>query len=151
MNRPQTKRLYRLIAGICIITFLVFGFRAVDELWDDSLGDYLTDQSDSKWRDHNIMTDREFDRILAEKGPSAAQEFRKSPHPDTRHYQAWYRAWQFKNVYRDWSWALTFGSMVLLSALVYRIVWFLGDRSFRYVRDGTDAPPQENSEEPNKS
>jgi hypothetical protein len=147
MNRPQTKRLYRLVAGICIIAFLVFGFRSVDELWDDSLGDTLTERFESKQRDHEILTNREHDRILAEKGPAAAQEFRQSPHPDTRLY----RAWQFMSVYQDWGWALTFGSMVLLSALVYRMVWFLGDRSFRYVRDGTDAPPQENSEEPNKS
>jgi hypothetical protein len=147
MNRSQARRLYRLIACICIIAFLALGFRTVDELWDDSLGDTLTERFESKRRDHEILTNREYDRILAEKGPSAAQEFRRSPHPDTRLY----RAWLFMSVYQNLGWALTFGSMVLLAAFVYRIVWFLGDRSFRYVRDGTVSPPQEHSEEPNKT
>lgn len=139
MNRSQTKRLYRLVVGICIIAFLTLGFRAVDQLWDDSLGDTLTERFESRQRDHEILTAREYDRILAEKGQAAAQEFGQSPHPDNRLY----RAWQLMSVYQDWSWALTFGSMASLSVLVYWILWFLGDRSFRYVRDGVEAPSQE--------
>lgn len=138
MNRGQTKRLYRLLAGIGIITFLTFGFRTVDDLWDDSLGEAITERFESKQRDDKILTDRKYSRILAEEGVLAARTFRQSPHPNNDLY----RAWQLMSFYRDWSGALTFGSMILFSALVYRIVWFLGDRSFQYVRDGGNTAPK---------
>jgi hypothetical protein len=133
MNIGQTKRLYRLIWGVGIIAFLIFGYRVVKERWDDSLGSSLRDEYRSSVRDHEILTDREHDRILAEKGAVAAEEFRQSFHPDSRLR----RAWQFLSIYENWGWALTLGSMILVSAILYLAVWHVGCRCFHYVRDGT--------------
>ena len=148
MNGAQAKRLYRLLACAGAVVFLILGFRTVHELWDDHLGDSLTERFRSRLRDHEILADREYDRILAEQGELAAEEFRQSPHPDSRLH----RAWVLKDTYERWSWVLTLGSMVLVSVLVYRVVWLLADRSFRYVRDGSVGRPKlTENRKPNKA
>jgi hypothetical protein len=171
MTREQTKRLYRLIAGIVVVAFLIFGFRTVDDFWDGILGDRLTERFHSNLREHEIMTNRpdwnciaasltllrdhksitdeDYEQSLDVAGQTLEQEFRQSQHTNTRLH----RAWQFMSVYQDWSWTLTFGSMVLLSAFAYRFLWFFCDRSIRYVRDGSEVRPNDTKEEeePNKT
>ncbi len=134
MNVEQIKRLYRLITGTGIIVFLIFGYQGVHERWDDSLGSSLRYRLFFAQQDHKILTDREHDRILVEKGQEAAKEYRQSYHPDTRLH----RAWQFSNAFENWGWALTLASMLAVSWILYWTVWNVASRCFRYVRGDND-------------
>jgi hypothetical protein len=165
MTCAQTKRLYRVIAGIVIGAFLIFGFGTIDDFWDSILGDKLTERFHSNLRDHEIMTNRpdwdciaasltllrdhksitneNYEQTLAVAGQKLEQEFRQSQHTNT----SLHRAWQFMSAYQDWSWALAFGSMVLLSAFAYRFLWFFCDRCIRYVRDDSEVQSNGSKEE----
>lgn len=89
----------------------------------------------SKLNEHHNLLHDAHQKILAEKGETAAKEFLQSPNINN----GLYPAWRLKEAYNKWDWALTLLSMIFLTVIVYHLVWALGNLGFRYVRDEPSA------------
>ena len=113
---------------VSAIAFGVISYKPVSELLDDTLGSVLRQR---EW-DRNLEYERQaYIQISREQGERAAIEYKRTPKAVMHTGPS--------QVFKDWQWAITVGSLLFVMVVLYHLIWKFGVWALRYVVHGSKA------------